>query len=86
MDDWKHFYPTRDVADLPSAVEVIVGELGLQIKFLLVLIEGGLPCSAFCAEGTGNLSAHCNALRGCVFLAQQCAASITSCHLLIVDK
>lgn len=59
MDDWKHFYPTRDVADLPSAVEVIVGELGLQIKFLLVLVEGGFPCSAFCAEGTANLSPRC---------------------------
>lgn len=58
MDDWKHFYPTRDVADLPSAVEVIVGELGLQIKFVLFLVEGGFPCSAFCAEGTANLSPH----------------------------
>lgn len=26
MDDWKHFYPTRDIADLPPAVEVIVGK------------------------------------------------------------
>lgn len=26
MEDWRHFYPTREPSDLPPAVEVIVGE------------------------------------------------------------
>lgn len=26
MDSWKQFYPIHDVADMPSAVEVIVGK------------------------------------------------------------
>lgn len=80
MDDWKHFYPTRDVADLPSAVEVIVGELGLQIKFRLVVRREFSLLHILCGRHCKPLSTDCNALRGCVFLAQQCAASISSCH------
>ncbi|XP_046680000.1 mediator of RNA polymerase II transcription subunit 13 isoform X3 [Homalodisca vitripennis] len=38
MDDWKHFYPTRDVADLPSAVEVIVGGVKLRYPSCYVLV------------------------------------------------
>lgn len=33
MEDWRHFYPTREPADLPPAVEVIVGK---SISFIII--------------------------------------------------
>lgn len=38
MEDWRHFYPTREPSDLPPAVEVIVGGVKLRYPSCYVLV------------------------------------------------